>query len=329
MYIKSVVLFAWFGLAYSIVVFAPVPFFVRLLAVIPLGLAGAGIGFSVMHDAGHGSYSKNSKFNQLMFYSLDFLGGSSYVWRFKHNTLHHTYANIEGHDDDINMGILGRLAEGQRHVAAHRFQHIYVWFLYGMIGVKWHFYDDFATWYAGRLGDREMPRPRGKDAVALIVGKLVFLSVCFVIPSFFHHIGWVILFYLMAAFVEGVALAVVFQLAHCVEEADFPLPDEAMRMQTDWATHQVLTTVDFAPNNRLLSWYVGGLNFQIEHHLFPKITHVHYPAIAEIVRETCNEFAIPYRVQPTFFGGVRSHYRFLRRMGRTPEAGALLPAASA
>lgn len=322
MYLKTFTLYAWLLTSYGLLVFAPVPVWVRILAAISLGFASAGIGFSVMHDAGHGAYSKNSRLNQWIFYSLDLLGGSSYMWNHKHNIIHHTYANVAGHDDDIDMGILGRLSPEQPHRAAHRFQHLYVWFLYGLISVKWNFYDDFAVWITGKIGDRTIPRPKGKDAAALILGKLVFYSLAIGIPTALFGFGPTVLFYLLVVSVQGVVLATIFQLAHCVEDASFPVPPENQLMEHDWATHQVLTTVNFAPNNRILSWYVGGLNFQIEHHLFPKICHVHYPALSKIVHQTCSEFALPYNVQPTLFNSIRSHFRFLRAMGRPPLAAA-------
>jgi linoleoyl-CoA desaturase len=316
MYRKTGIILAWFVLSYMLLVFTPMIVAGKVAAAISLGLAGAAIGTSIMHDAGHGSYSGSPLINRILFFSLDLLGGSSYVWRYKHNTLHHTYTNIEGHDDDLEVGWLGRLAEGQRHLPFHGFQHIYLWVLYGFIGIKWFFFDDFACLIRGKIGDQTMPRPPSGELVALLFGKLFFFAIAFVIPAFFHPLWAVLTFYVLASFSLGLALAVTFQLAHCVEEADFPRIPEDQRMAHDWATHQVLTTVNFAPGNRLLSWYVGGLNYQIEHHLFPKVSHVHYPHIAPIVARTCAEFGIPYRVQPTLLGGIRSHYRYLRRLGR-------------
>ncbi|WP_168210879.1 fatty acid desaturase family protein [Persicimonas caeni] len=320
MYLKTAVILGWFFASYAALVFAPLPWWGRVLMAISLGLSCAGIGFSIMHDAGHRAYSKNNWVNQLLFMSLDMLGGSSYVWRFKHNTLHHSFANIDGHDDDIDIGLLGRLSPEQKRLPFHRFQHWYVWPLYGLLVVKWQFWDDFYCWATGKVGGREMPRPKGMDAAVLVGGKLVFLVFGFVVPALIHPVGWVIAFYLLASFVQGIVLATVFQLAHCVEEADFPVPPESHRMEHDWATHQLMTTVDFAQKNPLITWYVGGLNYQVEHHLFPRISHIHYPKLAEIVRETCEEFGVPYHAQPTLWGGIRSHFRHLRRMGRPETA---------
>ncbi|MFP4600993.1 MAG: fatty acid desaturase family protein, partial [Persicimonas sp.] len=269
MYLKTLTIFTWFFASWAGLIFAPVPAWGKVLLAVSLGLSAAGIGFSIMHDAGHRAYSKNNRINELLFLSLDMLGGSSYVWRFKHNMLHHSFANLDGHDDDIDMGALGRLSPEQPRLPFHRFQHLYIWPLYGFIAVKWHFYDDFYSWITGKVGEREMARPTGKDALVLVGGKIIFAMLAFVIPALIHPIGWVIAFYLLVSFVQGVTLAVVFQLAHCVEEAAFPVVGEDGQMEHDWAAHQLMTTVDFARDNPLVTWYVGGLNFQVEHHLFP------------------------------------------------------------
>jgi linoleoyl-CoA desaturase len=315
-YVKAFVLLATVIGSYCVLVFTDVSVWFKAVAAITFGLAGAGIGFNVMHDAGHRAMSEKGWVNKAFFYTLDFLGGSSYFWGVKHNQLHHTYANIDGHDDDIDMGALARLSPEQRRRSFHRLQHLYVWPLYGLIVPKWQFMDDFRTWITGRIGDREIPRPKGTDAAALVIGKIWFFTMFFVVPAFFYPISWIIAFYLLASWVQGFTMSVVFQLAHCLEEAEFPVADDDHRMPTDWASHQVETTVDFARDSKLLTWYAGGLNFQVEHHLFPKISHIHYPQLSRIVEETCAEFGLDYKVQPSFWSGLRSHFRHLREMGR-------------
>lgn len=327
MFVKTATILTWLALSYTILVFAPVAIWVRILAAISLGFATAGVGFSIMHDAGHRAYSRHKRLNALLFLSLDMLGGSSYMWNVKHNIMHHSFANLDGHDDDIDVGFLGRLSPEQRRLGFHRFQHLYMWPLYGFLTTKWQFWDDFYCWAVGRVGNRAMVRPRGKDAATLVLGKLFWFSLAFIIPTLFHPLWGVILFYLLAACVQGVVMAVIFQLAHCVEEAQFPPVPEDLHMPVDWATHQVMTTVNFGRENRLLSWYIGGLNFQVEHHLFPGVCHTHYPAISEIVERTCADFSVPYRCQPTLRAGVRSHYRHLRALGQ-PQPAPLIPQAA-
>ena len=317
MYVKSaVILFGCTAVYVALVIFASVWWLAIPLAVL-LGLALAAAAFNIQHDGGHGAYSERRWVNKLASLSLDLLGGSSYVWARKHNSIHHTYTNVAGHDDDINVGLLGRLSPQQKRLGIHRFHHYYLWVLYGFLPLKWHLYDDFREVLTGRIGGHSFPRPHGWDLVTFLGGKLLFFSLAFGLPILLHPWWSVLVLYGVASFVQGLTLSVVFQMAHCVEEADFPQPvPESGCIESSWAVHQVQTTVDFAPRNRFLTWFVGGLNFQIEHHLFPHICHVHYRNLAPIVRNACREFGLRYAVTRNFWAAVASHFRWLRRMGR-------------
>jgi linoleoyl-CoA desaturase len=331
MYFKTATIMAWFVGTYLALLFFATHWWIVVPLAIVLGLAIAAIGFNIQHDGGHRAYSDHQWVNKIMSLTLDLMGGSSYLWDWKYNSIHHTYPNIDGHDDDINLGLLGRLSPQQRRLKFHRFQGIYLWVLYGFIAVKWHLIDDFYQVSVGKIGKHKIPRPKGKDLAVFIGGKIVFMSIAFVIPMLLHPWWAVLLVYLLAAFTSGVVLSVVFQLAHCVCEADFPVPvataNGGEKIETDWAVHQVQTTVDFARDNRLLCWFVGGLNFQVEHHLFHKICHVHYPALSKLVEEACHDFGIRYAAQKTFFGAVASHFHWLVEMGRPVDAASQLPAA--
>ena len=310
MYGKTALMFLWLGTSYVLLVFGGPAAWQALPLAVSLGLAIAGIGFNVMHDGSHGSYSTRPWLNRLMARSLDLLGGSSFVWQRKHNVLHHTWPNVEGVDDDLDTGALARLSTGQTRRSYHRLQHLYMWPLYAFLAVKWQLFDDFTTIAAGRMSGRPFPRPRGVELVTFVGGKLVFFSLAFGLPLLFHPVGTVLGAYLLVSAVAGLTLSVVFQLAHCVPEA------EAGRELGSWAARQVRSSVDFAHQNRLLGWYVGGLNMQIEHHLFPQICHLHYPALAPIVEGTCREFGVRYTVHRTFRSAVAAHYRHLRALGR-------------
>ena len=315
MYLKIAVILATFALVYCLLVFVAQTWWQALPLAILLGFTVAQIGFNIQHDGSHRACSDRPWVNKLMAMTLDLVGGSSYVWRWKHVVFHHMYVNVEGHDTDIDLGIFGRLSPPQPRRAVYRWQQWYLWPLYGVMAMKWHFFDDFRDVILGRMGVNAFPRPRGWDLVIFVGGKLVFLTLAFAIPLLFHPFWTVALFYVISVGVVGVVLSVVFQLAHAVEEAAFPAPQETGRMQTAWAIHQVQTTVDFARDDHLVSWLVGGLNFQIEHHLFPTLCHVNYPAIAGVVESTCREFDVPYAASPSFTAAVASHYRWLRRMG--------------
>ncbi|HMB73107.1 MAG TPA: fatty acid desaturase, partial [Gammaproteobacteria bacterium] len=238
---------------------------------------------------------------------------------FKHRVIHHTYSNITGHDTDIFLGGLARFTPHQPRHAHHRWQHLYIWVLYGLMAMKWHFLDDFRTLLRGRIGPHRIPRPRGRELAVFIAGKIVFFTLALGIPLLMHPLAVVAAGYVAVAIVLGVSLSIVFQLAHCVEEADFPLPEqENDSLETPWAVHQVDTTVDFCRDNGFVTGLLGGLNYQIEHHLFPHVCHAHYPAIAPLVRTTCRDFGIQYKEHASFGAGLRSHYRWLRRLGAVP-----------
>lgn len=320
MYVKSAVIFAVCATTYALLLFAVSAWWMALPLSLLLGLSLAAVGFNIQHDGGHGAYSEHRWINKLASLTLDLAGASSYIWARKHNAIHHSYTNVAGHDDDINIGFLGRLSPHQKRIWFHRLQHLYLWILYGFLPMKWHLYDDFRDVIRGRVGEHRIARPRGRELATFIGGKLLFFSLAFLIPMLMHPWWGVLLMYLAATFVQGLVLSVVFQMAHSVEAADFPAePLPPGSMESTWAVHQVQTTVNFAPENRWITWLVGGLNFQIEHHLFPNISHIHYPGLAPLVRQTCEKFGLRYAAYETLFDAVASHFRWLRRMG-TPAA---------
>ena len=317
MYLKTALVLACFVTCYALLVLVAQTLWQGLLLAVLLGLCMAAVGFDVQHDGGHQAYSERRWVNQVMAMTMDMIGGSSYVWRWKHAIIHHRYVNITGYDTDIDLGILGRLSPHRKRLAFHRWQHWYLWPLYGFLAVKWHFVDDFRDVLAGHLGPHRIPRPKGWDLVVFVGGKAVFFTWAFVVPLLVHPLGVVLFYYVVAAGVMGMVMSLIFQLPHCVEEADFPLPrEDTGLMETPWAVHQVQVTLDFARRNRLETWLLGGLNYHKEHHLFPLICHVHYPAIARLVEETCRDFGISFKEHRSFAAGLASHYRWLRTMGR-------------
>jgi linoleoyl-CoA desaturase len=320
MYFKTATILAWFFGAYFVLLFAASVWWVTVPLAMILGLSVAAIGFNIQHDGAHKAYSERPWVNKIMALTLDMMGGSSYLWNWKHNQFHHTYTNIAGHDDDINIGIFGRLSPEQPRYWFHRLQGVYLWVLYGLLAIKWHFVDDFVQLATGRIGEHKIKRPRGKDLVIFIAGKVVFFSMALVIPMLLHPVWTVLAVYAIAAFTSGVVLSIVFQLAHCVEEADFPVPVKTPaggeEVENNWAIHQIQTTVNFSRRNPVLCWFLGGLNFQIEHHLFHKISHVHYPALSKVVEATCRDFGIEYNSHSNFFTALASHFRWLVEMGR-------------
>lgn len=294
------------------------------LAVV-MGLGMSGIGLSVMHDANHGSYSKNHKINKLMSFSMTFIGGSSLNWQLQHNNLHHTFTNIEGHDEDIApLGFL-RFSPHAEYKKVHKFQFLYAWFFYGLMTLMWAFTKDFSQLIRynkmGLLAGHHTTFK--KELVKLIFSKIFYLGYTLAIPMLVINLPWweILIGFCIMHFTCGLALALIFQPAHVVEMTEFPTPvnENSLTMEDDWASHQMKTTANFAPKAWLFSWFVGGLNFQIEHHLFPNICHVHYKKIAPIIKQTAQEFNLPYHSKQTFVGAVISHAKLLYQLGKQPQ----------
>jgi len=316
MLVKSAVMIAWAAASWALLVFVASGWWQGALLSVSLGFALAGVAFNIVHDANHGSFSRRRSVTHAMRYVLDLIGASSYVWRVKHNVVHHTFTNISGKDADIEQMPFFRCSPDQPRRFFHRAQHIYAWPLYGIMAVRWQLVGDFNELRHGHIEGTPLPWPRGRELVMFWLGKVVFAAWAIVIPAILHPEWYALAAFATASFIFALTLAVVFQLAHNIEEADVTDVETLSGAgRIDWARHQLETTVDFAPQSRLLNWYVGGLNFQIEHHLFSKVAHVHYPGLAEIVRDVCAQHGVTYRCNPTMWRALASHTRWMRRMG--------------
>jgi linoleoyl-CoA desaturase len=292
------------------------------------GFVLAGIGFNIMHDACHGSYSSRKWVNDALGLSLNALGGNAFIWKFKHNIIHHTYTNVDGIDDDIAKSPVMRQCSTQKWVPAHRFQHFYVVLVYAISSFAWVFIMDFSKYFTKRVFSTPLQKMSSNEHLVFWLSKVLYVLFYIVIPvSVVGWGAWAIGFASMHVML-GLTLALVFQLAHVVEHAEFETAGVNPKLiENEWAIHQVKTTVNFAPGNRMISWFVGGLNYQVEHHLFPRVSHVHYPAISKIVEEVCEKHALPYNVYNSMSGAIASHFRMMRQLGKKPVA--LAPAMAA
>ena len=321
MVMKSIILLIAYFTPYALMVAGIITTPIILLIMwMLMGVAMAGVGFSIMHDANHGAYSRNKRVNQLAGYVINLVGGSSVNWKIQHNVLHHTYTNVEGVDEDIDPGILMRLSPHAKHYKMHRIQHIYGWFLYAMMTFLWITTKDFRQLY--RYYKMGLTKAQNINLtwqyVKLTMSKVIYYTIFLVIPLLTIAAPWwfIVIGFITMHLVAGFILGIVFQPAHVMPTTQYPLPDETGILENDWAIHQLYTTTNFSPNNFFLNWYVGGLNFQVEHHLFPTICHVHYKEISKIVRETAQEFGLPYHSQPTFWQAVKLHAQMLRDLGK-------------
>ena len=316
-YLKTGILISTMIGLYTWLVFFTPGILVSLLLCSLLGLTLAGIGFNVMHDSAHGSFSNSTWLNNMMAYSLNLMGGDVHLWKTKHNMIHHSFTNIEGLDDDIDIQPMMRLSLHQKRYKIHRFQHIYGFALYALNYVLWVFYFDYKKYFSGKIGETKIKKYGFWDHFSFWLTKAGYIFMFIVLPMMMVGVLPTIVGYLVLTSVCGITIAVVFQLAHIVEETHFHDPEtESRQLETEWAVHQIQTTSNFATRSKWVHWFTGGLNHQVEHHLFPRISHVHYPAISKIVRETCDKFGIKYNEHRTVLQAVRSHVVHLRDIGR-------------
>ncbi len=323
MVVKTIVLLAGFILPLLMINLLPLKGWAVVTLFSIMGFALAGIGMSIMHDANHGAYSKKQKVNNWLGYSLNLIGGMVFNWKLQHNVLHHTYTNVHNVDDDIANKLILRFSPHSEAKKVHRFQFIYVFFFYSILTLYWALAKDFIQYfkYKKEGTNRFTKNENIKYFISMVFLKILFFTYTLVLPIYLqdYSISLIVWSFILMQAISGLVLGLVFQLAHSVEEAEFPIPNDQNIIENEWAIHQMITTVNFARENKLLSWYVGGLNYQVEHHLFPNICHVHYPQISAIVEETAKEFNVPYLCTPTVMGALGSHMRQLKKFGYTFE----------
>jgi linoleoyl-CoA desaturase len=282
-----------------------------------LGFTLVCIAFNVMHDACHGSYADRKWVNTLMGFTMNALGSNAFLWKIKHNIVHHTYTNIDGMDGDIANGPLLRQCTTQKWMPIHRFQHLYMFVLYGVSTLGWLLGTDFYKYFSKRIHTTAIKQIDWREHVIFWSSKLLYILFYGAMPIYF--LGWQswLTGFLIIHITMGLTLSIVFQLAHVVEKTTFDAVSEGHKViSSEWAIHEIRTTADFAPRNKVISWLAGGLNFQIEHHLFPQICHIHYSAISKIVRQQCEQFGLPYNYYPSMRQAIYSHIRLMKELGK-------------
>ena len=318
MIFKTVLFLSCAAALYTVIITSILPIFFQLGAAILLGMTMAFIGFNVCHDALHGAYSSNKKVNKALGFVFILLGANTYIWNLTHNIVHHSYTNIVDHDEDIAIapGLI-RVSQTDKANKLQRYQHIYAFFLYSLTTLSWFFRKDYLKFFKKNIGESHVNKHPRVEYFKLFFYKAIYYFLFIVLPLLLMSLTWwqFIIGFVAMNLAEGLVLGLVFQLAHVVEDTEIRHATNNS-IEEAWAEHQLKTTANFAPNNRLANFLCGGLNLQVEHHLFPKICHVHYRRLSAIVQQTAQEFNLPYHVNRSFFSALRSHYLFLKRLGR-------------
>ena len=320
MALKTIVMFSLLFVPYFVMLFSGMtaPWLILLMWFL-MGLGKAGIGLNIMHDANHGSLSSKKWVNKMLGESINILGGNAEIWKMQHNVLHHTYTNIENADDDISAPFLLRFSPHTKWNVFHKYQFLYFWILYGLSTISWATSKEFVQLVRYRKLRLIKTKADLRRLLTKLIGwKVVYWVYILVVPILVMPVSiWLVLLgFLVMHFTTGLVLTMIFQTAHVMPECEFPVPDDKGELENTWAVHEMLTTANFGPKSRIFSWCIGGLNYQIEHHLFPKICHVHYKSLSKIVRQTARDFNIPYNSQRTFLTAMWGHIRLLYQLGR-------------
>jgi linoleoyl-CoA desaturase len=330
MQFKTVAMLSIYLVPFILVMFNFLPVWAALICYVISGVGLVGIGMSIMHDANHGAYSNNPTLNKALGFSINLIGGHALTWKVQHNVMHHTYTNIYGLDEDVEDKPILRLSPDGKLWKIHRFQHLYAPFLYCLATISWILWKDFFALaaYNKEGKTQDLGHNPVSEFIILTVSKIAYWGIFFVMPLLILDYAWwvPVLGFAFMHFTAGFIMTVVFQLAHVVENTSHYQPNEEGNIENVWAIHQMATTSNFARKNKFISWFVGGLNFQVEHHLFPNICHVHYPKVAEIVKSTADEFGVPYLEYKTFGQALGSHFRTLYYLGHNQLESKILTA---
>ena len=321
-WLKTLIMFSLFLVPYALILTLNMTPWLQVILVFVMGIGMAGVGMNVMHDGNHGSFSNKDWINKLMGSSIYILAGNVYNWKVQHNVLHHTYTNVHGHDEDLDAGRILRFTKHAQWKWYHRFQHYYSILLYGLLTINWAITTDFVQmkrYMKRKLSYDEFPNPFVNWST-LVVSKVIYLGIWILLPILILKLSWwkILIGFFLMHYTAGLILSVIFQLAHIMDEAEMPMPENDGSLKNTWAIHQLKTTVNFSPKNKFINWFTGGLNHQVEHHIFPNISHIHYGKIAEIVKKTAKEFNLPYNEFKTTRKAIIAHFNYLKLMGVKP-----------
>ncbi len=282
-----------------------------------LGSACGLVGFNIGHDAIHGGYSSKKWVNNLLGQTFTAFGAYAPNWAFTHNQCHHTFTSIPGADGDYTPAPILRFHEDTKWKPIYKYQHIYVWFLYSIFTLEWVLVRDIKQMKKKQHLIYKKPALKKWAMTKVYIAKAIYYANVFVWPFILLDIPWwgVPVGFLVMQMGLGLTLSLVFQLGHMVEDMPKSWPDENNQLAQSYTEHQCSTAVNFASKNWFASWMTGGLNTQIEHHLFPNICSIHYRKLAPIVKQTAEEYGVAYKEFKSWPNAVASHYRLLRGLG--------------
>ena len=283
-----------------------------------LGFAQIFIAFNVMHDACHNAYSANRRVNKILAYSMNFIGGNSYLFTRMHNA-HHAFVNIHGIDVTLETHGFFRFTPHEPWKPKHRFQAIYTPILYAFAMIHWVTVKDFKWFFMeDNIGNSKRIKHSRRELLVLIISKIWYFGATLALPLIFLSAAWhwISIAWVSLHFLPSLCFALLFQVTHVYNGTHYPLPDDEGNIENNYAIHVLETTADFSRLNKFTTWLTGGINIHVIHHLFPTICHVHYIPLTHIIKETAEEFGMQYMENPNFWVALKKHFQMLHHLSK-------------
>jgi len=278
------------------------------------GLAQTFLLLNIAHDSNHNAISSRSLVNKTLNYVFDLCGISSYMWRILHHRGHHSCINLHGEDDALSGRGIFRFTPYESRLPWHRFQHIYALFVYALFSLDYVFFRDFQCFFFSTHEYLRRTKHARREYAILFAGKGFYLAYMLVFPVVVLGKSPLLVAgaFLLVNLVVGLTVTLVFQSTHTIDSTYFP----SDRGEFDNGVYHIFaTTADYATENPLVGWLVGGLNHHVVHHLCPFVCHTHYAPLTRIVKQTAEEFGVSYRQNPTMTGAILHHLILLKQLG--------------
>lgn len=269
---------------------------------------------NIIHDAVHDTIFKNKFVNRLLVHFFDLMGANSYIWQLRHVRFHHNYPNVNGWDTDIEQSDVFRVFPDGKYSRMHKYQHIYLPFLYPFYLMNWVLIRDFKDFFDKKKVVRKLVQIPSVEYLKLFVFKAAFLFYIVILPKIVLEITWwqAITASLIMLFTASIFSLAVLLSPHANTQSEFPVPDEQNKLPYGWMMHMLLTTNDVTHNNFFTRFFMGCFNFHVAHHLFPNVNHVYYPEITQVLQEYAQKYGLPYR-QTSLFNSLKDHYRLIKQ----------------
>lgn len=314
-WLKVTILLSLYFIMYFSAVFWTTDTVFNILLYVAWGVISLLLVFNVGHDAVHNAFSKYTFVNKILGYSFNLVGANSYSWKLKHNEAHHNFTNIKSLDHDPELTPFMRVSPQEPYLGHYRWQPWYWIFVYSLFSLLIIFIADILIFFQVPRNEYRLKQPLS-EWIILFLTKALYILIALFIPVTIGNFSAteLCIAFVLLHFVNGIIIGLVFQPSHYFYESVFYENDESLK-NNNWFVHQLNTTTDIAPQNRLLSQVLGCLNANVPHHLFPRICHVHYPDLSELVKETCMKHKITYH-RKSFGEAIRSHVKHIKVLSR-------------